>query len=116
MKLQEYLIQVGDKVLYRDNVPVKEGLGFVHDKDYPGTVVSHHPEGSTRVQFIGDDGNLHEEGVEYNDFEGGMSSCKLILEPEELKRRQEAYIEKRLFEVEQEHQEKVARIRSMFDE
>lgn len=115
MKHQEYLIEVGDEVLYRSNCPISEGYGFVHDKDYLATVTHHHPEGSTSVQFIGDDGQMKTSSVEYNDFNCGMSTCQLILAPEEVKRRQDAYICKLLTKAETEYQEKVERIQALFD-
>lgn len=116
MKNQEYLIEVGDTVLYRANAPIAEGYGYVHDKDYTATVTRHHPEGGTSVEFIGDDGKLKKSNIYYNDFNGGMSECKLILEPEELKRRQEALIQKWVSEADKKHEKKIAGIRSTFDE
>lgn len=113
IKLQELLIKPGDKVLVRVNVPLNDGLGYVHDKDYPG-VVTHHGA-MTHIDFVGDDGKTHTEVVEYSSFNGGMCTCTLQIEPEELANRQQRIIQESIEKAEARFAQEIAKIKIMFD-
>lgn len=91
---QNPLYKVGDKVEYRFNAPVNDGLGYKHDVWYPGVIVKHTTDSCTIIKFMADDGREIESHTTYDSFSSGYTTIKLLINPEELEQRRLEWVAK----------------------